>query len=194
MSRLVSQRGDSVIEVLLAITIFSMVSIGSMTIMNQGTNTSQRALEITLVRQQIDAQAEAIRASQQAATTLIPEAVATWESIALPADTTIHSGTSCPATAPAGSFLMDGNRATKMGGAWFSNVDAAGAPPYARVIYDGSGVAQTSYGMWIERDYEAGVGGIKDAYSFGINACWNGAGTSDIPQRLRTVVRLYDPS
>src|ERR1035437_7179154 len=55
------QRGDTLIEVLFAVSVFSLVAIGGLTIMNQGSNTTQRALEITLVRQQIDAQAEGLR-------------------------------------------------------------------------------------------------------------------------------------
>ncbi len=54
-------RGDTLIEVLFAITIFSLVAVSSMAIMNQGTDTAQRSLEITLVRQEIDAQAETLR-------------------------------------------------------------------------------------------------------------------------------------
>lgn len=54
-------RGDTLIEVIFAITIFSLVVVGGLSIMNKGVATSQRSLEITLVRQQIDAQAESLR-------------------------------------------------------------------------------------------------------------------------------------
>ena len=63
--RLITERGDTIIEVLLAITVFSLVAVGAMTIMSQGTNTTQRSLEMSLVKQQIDAQAEALRAAYQ---------------------------------------------------------------------------------------------------------------------------------
>ena len=55
------ERGDTLIEVLFAITIFSLIVVTSLTLMNQGTAASQRALEITTVRQQVDGQAEALR-------------------------------------------------------------------------------------------------------------------------------------
>lgn len=55
------QHGDTIIEVLLAVTVFSMVAVGGMAIMNQGAAMAQRSLEISLVRQQIDAQADALR-------------------------------------------------------------------------------------------------------------------------------------
>lgn len=53
--------GDSLIEVLLGITIFSAVSVGGIAIMNSGLNQAQRSLEITMTRNEIDAQAEALR-------------------------------------------------------------------------------------------------------------------------------------
>ncbi|MCD8561780.1 hypothetical protein LRY29_01800 [Candidatus Saccharibacteria bacterium] len=49
------------IEVLFAITVFSLVVVSALALMNQGTAASQRALEVTLVRQQIDNQAETLR-------------------------------------------------------------------------------------------------------------------------------------
>lgn len=60
------QRGDTLIEVMFAFAIFALVAVGSLTIMNQGIATAQRSLEITLVRAQMDAQAEAIRYIHQA--------------------------------------------------------------------------------------------------------------------------------
>ena len=53
--------GDSLIEVLLGITVFSAVSVGGSAIMNSGLNQAQRSLEITMARNEIDAQAEALR-------------------------------------------------------------------------------------------------------------------------------------
>ena len=51
---MLDQRGDTIIEVLLAVTVFSLVAIGAMMVMNQGTNSAQRSLEVTLVKQQIE--------------------------------------------------------------------------------------------------------------------------------------------
>lgn len=55
------QSGDTIIEVILAIAIFSLVAVGGLSIMNKGNASAQRSLEITLVRNQIDAQAEILR-------------------------------------------------------------------------------------------------------------------------------------
>src|SRR5674476_81397 len=54
-------RGDTLVEVLFATAVFSLVAVGCLSIMNQGAATAQRALEITLVRNEIDAQAETLR-------------------------------------------------------------------------------------------------------------------------------------
>src|SRR6476661_972947 len=61
-----AQRGDTIIEVMFAVAIFAMVAVGCLSIMNQGMATAQRSLEVTLVRQQMDAQAEALRYIHQA--------------------------------------------------------------------------------------------------------------------------------
>ena len=53
--------GDTLIEVLLATTIFSFVAISSMVIINNNTNNLEANLELTMARAEIDAQAEAIR-------------------------------------------------------------------------------------------------------------------------------------
>jgi len=55
------KRGDTIIEVIFAITVFAMVSILTITMMNQGLATGTASLQLTLARQEMDAQAEAIR-------------------------------------------------------------------------------------------------------------------------------------
>ena len=54
-------KGDTLIEVALAIGIFSMVAISVVTVMTGGTSSTQTALETTLAREEIDTQAEALR-------------------------------------------------------------------------------------------------------------------------------------
>jgi len=58
--------GDTLIEVSIAIGIFSMVAISIVAVMNGGTSSSQTALETTLAREEIDTQAEALRFIQSA--------------------------------------------------------------------------------------------------------------------------------
>lgn len=57
----VAKRGDTLIEVIFAVGIFSMIAIGITAVMSSGTSGAQTALETTLAREEIDAQAEALR-------------------------------------------------------------------------------------------------------------------------------------
>ena len=55
------KKGDTLIEVTLAVGIFSMIAVAVVAIMSNGTSETQTALETTLAREAIDTQAEAIR-------------------------------------------------------------------------------------------------------------------------------------
>lgn len=59
--KIAAPRGDTLVEVMFAVGIFGMVAIGAIGIMNRGLYDAQKALEITMARQEIDAQAEALR-------------------------------------------------------------------------------------------------------------------------------------
>lgn len=191
---MLNQRGDTIIEVVLAFAVFSMVSIGAMTIMGQGSNTAQRALEITQVRQYIDSQAQALRAAQQAHTAAGGVATTEWRKIALTGaanDSQKYADeTRCPVENDiTGSFIMNpDNAAAVTTGSWFRDINAATAPPYAKVTTS-SGVE--AHGMWIERSFDEGGNG-PDSFDFVVRACWFGAGLST-PLQLETSVRLYEP-
>ena len=194
---MLSQRGDTIIEVVLAFAVFSFVSIGAMTIMGQGSNTAQRALEITQVRQEIDSQAQALRAAQQAYTASGGLATSQWRTIAQSGsinDSQKYSDdTRCPTEADInGSFIMNPANASAVTSApanWFKNIEAPDAPTYAKVLPNGATVE--AHGMWIERSFDDGGNG-PDSFDFIVRACWFGAGL-DTPLQLETSVRLYEP-
>lgn len=54
-------RGDTLVEVMFSVGIFGIISVSAISLMNRGLNTAQTALETTMARNEIDAQAEAIR-------------------------------------------------------------------------------------------------------------------------------------
>lgn len=58
--------GDTLIEVMLAVGIFSMIAIAIVAIMNGGSSGAQTSLESTLAREEVDTQAEALRFIQSA--------------------------------------------------------------------------------------------------------------------------------
>lgn len=191
------ERGDTIIEVLLAFTVFSLLSVGTMTVMNQGSSASQRALEITLVRQQIDAQAEALRAAQQAYAKTSNPADSEWRKFALtnnfnrhytrtdrcpvPDDINLSSG------AAAGSFIMNPTNGTAITtSGWYGDINTSTAYPYAQMV------STTAYGIWIERTFNSGEDGAPNSFDFDVRACWFGAGLST-PMQIETSVRLYEP-
>lgn len=191
-----NQRGDSIIEVLLAITVFALISMGAITIMSQGTNASQRAIEVNMVRHQIDAQAEALRAAQEAQAKSGVDLA--WREITSGVNTTKYNDTTkCP-TSPSsvpGSFVMDARDATKVSNVnWLKPADQNASVPYPEVVYSPAPVQ--SYGIWIERARKApaDVSGVAapDAYDFTVRACWFGPGL-ETPLQIETNVRLYSP-
>lgn len=199
-------RGDTLIEVLFAISIFSLVAVGGLAIMNQGTATSQRALEITLVRNEIDAQAETLRflnasyiAAYQSGITYLPNTPAgQW---AVMAGTIgfnnvsafgITDDNKCP-THPNGSFILNTHSATFITP---SEDKLQPAQIFSKVQYNSSDAVSSAQGIWIEairsktilENNQANAGYID----FHIRACWDSPGQS-VPVTIGTIVRLYEP-
>jgi hypothetical protein len=181
-----------------------------MTIMNQGTVASQRALETTLVRQAIDAQADTLRflhdayvAKFQPNATYDPATPAgQWAlmSSKLTARSASSSAniTTCPslaaATIPPDSFIMDSANAKFITGTTAVLVPAT---TYAQVAYDaGSGGLKQSQGIWIEgikSEVSADANRKNTRYiDFHIRACWDNPGQGP-PMTIGTIVRLYEP-
>lgn len=173
------QRGDTIIEVLLAVTLFSVVAVGTMAVMNRGTSTAQRSLEVTLVRHQIDAQAELLRFVHARATG--PGALASdkaaWQS--LPRASTIVdilNIDSCPASLPTGGFTL-----------YAAGDSVRQATRYRRAETYAQQRADVSEGLQIQLVRVQG-GGAYDAY---IQACWYSPGLLR-PMTTGTIVRVYD--
>ena len=55
------RKGDTLIEVMFAVGVFGLVAVGAIGIMNRGLYSAQNALEVTMARNEIDTQAEALR-------------------------------------------------------------------------------------------------------------------------------------
>ena len=55
------RRGDTLVEVAFAIAIFALVCVFSIGLMNNGVDTAQSSMELTMARNEIDAQSEALR-------------------------------------------------------------------------------------------------------------------------------------
>ncbi len=199
-----AERGDTLIEVLFAITVFAMVMVGSLSIMNQGTIAAQRSVEITQVRQQVDAQAEAIRfihsayvAAYTPGTTLPSNGTpaAQWNALLAKASPTPASqygsattATTCTVPTPSRSFFMNPRTATvvSVDSSNFKSPDAA-----AQINYPSSTSAQSD-GIWIEAVQTAPNGAVNGFIDFHIRACWSDPGMSRL-MNIGTIVRLYEP-
>lgn len=191
------ERGDTIIEVLFATTIFSMIAVGSLSIMNQGTAMAQRALEISLVRQQIDAQADALRYLNQAYIADFGRngaATQQWNAVVLanavgqstPFDQT-SNGQRC--IVPISAQKPFALNIQKLDAAPLLT-PVAEAGTYAQVRYDGgSAVAE---GIWVQAVRSPVLPGETGFYDFHIRACWQSPGQST-PMVIGTIVRLYEP-
>lgn len=189
-------RGDTVIELVLAFGVFALVAVTTLGIMNRGIATSQRSLETTLVRQQMDSQAEALRFIRDNSDTY----ATVWSHIVSQADSVSLlplSPPACPVVSelsgPANGFFVDYDAG---GNFSLRGVDATTyrqAETYARVDFD-TGISE---GVWVQvaraslGDDASDTVQALNAYDFYIHACWDAPG-QDHPMTLGTIVRLYE--
>lgn len=200
-------RGDTLIEVLFAIAVFSLVAVSSLSIMNQGMATAQRALEITLVRQEINAQAETLRflnasyiQAYKLGSSSYSGQAGEWSKIrsrALSTTTISDLGECTPP--PNSSFILNTRKAEYVSPTVPGRpvaVDMLPQSTFSQVVYDTNNVVTSAQGIWIEAigsesstdPNEANAGYID----FHIRACWDSPGQS-MPVTLGTIVRLYEP-
>lgn len=195
------ERGDTIIEVIFAVAIFSFVAISSLTIMNQGIAIGERALEITLVRQQVHAQAEALRFIHEARVVGPSSTHAdTWRRLVTDYGQTVASsygmeGSEC-ALPEGGSykpFILNARTAQIWGSAPIVAPSDPSLPPYSQVAYsaDDSSI-QAAYGIWVESVPSSSLM-VKKFVDFHIRACWPAPSGSQ-PMTMGTIVRLYDPT
>lgn len=216
------QQGDTMIEVLLAVTIFSIVAVTGLTVMNQGSAAAQRSLEITLVRNEMEAQAKVLRF-------MYDDAVAQKNSLgynaAVTADTATPAGrwqqvldlrktaatpfsdmvvgTTCfaPDVATTRAFVINPRTArlyTQSG----NPASWSPANLYSRIRFTPATSAtphsptiQAVEGLWIEgvRRLADPTRGVPGYTDFHIRACWTTVGQAQ-PVTLGTIVRLYEPT
>jgi Tfp pilus assembly protein PilV len=201
------QAGDTLIEVLFAVTVFSFIVVSALSLMNQGVNAAQRSLEITTVRQQMDAQAETLRFLHKAYVNAYQTGYAPASTDLSPAAEYYRliqfvkngdpSGTNQASTfggnepckvAPfaSRSFVLNPVSAKYITGV------IEPADTYAQIVYSDSSVVKSSKGIWLEAVRPRVENTISGFIDFHIRACWDVTG-SDIPQNLGTIVRLYEP-
>jgi type II secretory pathway pseudopilin PulG len=211
------KKGDTIIEVTLAITIFSMVAIGGVTLMNLGVSTAQASLQLVMAREAIDAQAEALRTIHNSyvakASAGAPEAksiASRWESITSKSVSNIpqfgSNGQTCQQIInnSNGRFVVD-VRNLKNGSATDPVKTAiSNAATYPRLVYgtaadsnqiEANTTFQRAEGLWVQAvpSVKDPVSGQYLAYDFHIRACWSAPGKG-APSTIGTIIRLYSPA
>lgn len=186
-------KGDTIIEVIFAFAVFSLVTVGAYSIMNQGTAIAQRALEITLVREQINGQAEALRylhdayvnSSTAVNANINGSAAEKWKYISSYTTTSTQANESCEF-----SGNVNFNRSFVINPDNLAIVTSSPVLPstYSRV--NGSSQPQ---GLWVQAIRNNGGSGNVDYFDFYIRACWQSTGQA-MPVTLETIVRLYEPN
>lgn len=186
------ERGDTLVEMLVAFAILSLVLVGTMMVMNKGVRMSQESIERTLVRQQMDSQLEMVRYIHDTNPEL-------WRQIkGLKTDTPMSlSSTTCPSVSTIGtsanrSFFMAKNN-TQLAVYRVAPTTYSDATAYAQINYASS---PRAYGIWIqialaENLSRQTTSRNMNAYDVYAHACWYSA-QSNIPVTLGTIARIYD--
>ena len=185
-------RGDTLVEVLLGVTIFSLVAIIALETMNRGMAIAQYSLETTLVRQQVDAQAEMLRYAHDMKND-------TWKklvdnnsvSVSAVNDNEGNLGVEkCPDDFSTKEFALAATPSLASKISILNNPgDYKAAETYARVDSD----TKKTYGISVRLVKPSTATGSKDSnkYDAYIKACWMPVG-SKMPATIGTIVRLYD--
>lgn len=198
--RTLGKRGDTIVEVVLAISIFSIVAIGAQSLMNKSLSTTMGDFEVSLVRNEIDSQANSLRFLHNAYITAPAStgAAAEWKKVInyvisgklkSPATFGLIKN-KCP-TATKTSFIMD----TKNSLINTTSNILKQSVTSAKLTYNPPDQLSAAEGIWIEgvrvvsTDNTQSHAGYID---FHIRACWSTVG-QELPHTLGTIVRLYDP-
>ena len=185
-------RGDTLVEVLLGVTIFSLVAVIALETMNRGMAIAQYSLETILVRQQVDAQAEMLRYAHDMKND-------TWKklvdnnsvSVSAVNDNEGNLGVEkCPDDFSTKEFALAATPSLASKISILNNPgDYKAAETYARVDSD----TKKTYGISVRLVKPSTTTGSRDSnkYDAYIKACWMPVG-SKMPATIGTIVRLYD--
>lgn len=173
-------RGDTIVELMLAFSIFSLAAVGTIAIMNKGIAMSQQSLEISLVRAQMDSQAETIRYLRDTSSPL-------WDTIKSRVTTSIAP--LAPSVCPSSDEIASQNGFFLNGSTLVTGREHFVTPTtYAQL--NGS----MSSGLWLQiaRAEGSTVTSHITAYDVYIHACWDSLVNDSVPATLGTIVRVYD--
>lgn len=181
-----NQRGDTIIEVILASTILSLITVSSFAIMQRASASAYDALERSTVRLQLNGQAELLNYFRDVHNKAVADGVtptgqaAVWNTISGSAlnNTTAPALNACSPPGGTTPFYLERNGTVEYRAVVGSVSTAAGLP-------------SPGNGIWITR-VDPGSAPARNYHDFYIMACWSS--TVGGTQNMSSVVRLYDPS
>jgi prepilin-type N-terminal cleavage/methylation domain-containing protein len=174
------ERGDTLVEVLMAIVIISIVIVGAMTMMSRGLSVAQIALEHSQTRLMINSQLEMLRFARDSYVKDKTNVNALqWQAIVTASNATaVAYNASCNVTGGKQGFYMSKTNTQVMRNTYTPSTPAALPSP--------------GQGLWVESVSSAG--GVSPAYlDIVVRACWQAAGSGG-QQATVTAQRIYDPS
>ena len=189
------ERGDTLIEVILAGAVLAMVTVSTFSIMQRGASSAYDALERSQVRLELNRQSELLQyfrdsytKSTISQTPIVANSpAANWQTIV---DNGGGGGPYVAVTTPSISTCTPSPQA------FFIKFDTASLRymVYPETSYTvPSGLPSAGDGIWIEQVNPPGFNGInRKFHDFYVLACWETTTASQ--QTLSTIVRLYDPS
>lgn len=176
------EQGDTIIEVLLAMTVLATVLTICISLMNYGLSLALSSMDRTNVQALMNGQAALLRVARDRA----QEGDPNWTEITTdyantPPVTGEPNSRACIGTQATNRFYLDPEDPTPWEPKAASSVKRTGSYP---TVGDG---------MWIEA-YKIdpdGAGPLSARYDFYIKSCWSTSG-SNVDQEAETVVRLYE--
>lgn len=187
-----SERGDTIIEVILAGTILSLVTVSMFSVMQRGTASSYDALERSQVRLELNRQSEMLHYFRDSYTKarvnndvmVANDPGMNWQTIVNTSGP--YLGSTVPAldtcTPSAQAFFVRFDTATSKYLLYGQSSFAAAA-----------GLPSAGNGIWIEQINPSGFAGMNRKYhDFYIIACWQT--TTAQQQNMSSIVRMYDPA
>lgn len=181
-----NQRGDTLIEVMLAIAITAIVVVLTITLMNRGIVSIRNSIERSQVRSAMQGQVDSLLflRGYYMAKDSVGGFAGKWETILAnyitidpPAPGSISDKSDCsPGSKSVKPFYLDASA---------TGLDLAGY-----TVLEPETIAEPGKGMWIEA-YRVSGSPAPDAIDFAVRACWIPYGGGNI-QHETTIVRLYD--
>lgn len=197
------KKGDTLIEVILAFSVFSAAMMGGLWLMNNAMARAQATLQLTMARNAMDGQAETLRFlnARHLSAKASGGSDTLWESVLSNTKESPSSLSRCPtqnSEFETLDFIVNPYNLLV--------VDSRSLQPaetYPRIQYESAGEddnniredegrrgpahgVDSSQGLWVEAVREGGANYVD----FHIRACWNAPG-QNAPMTLGTIVRLY---